>query len=318
VDQRCDSMKKTTVIALVFIFLLQANIYAAEDLSYFDAHFREIKEYYPSYEVMNDKNIPQYTDEEDLIQSLKNIYSSIDSYSYFYSKDEIEHYVNKDMVEQRVEYEIAKDIGYIRIFSFTDDTFERIIDALNSIEDNKINNIVLDLRDNKGGDIIESVRVAQLFVKEGLIAKIDFYSEEFEDIEYYSNLKELKYKLIVLVNNGTSSAAELLAGAIQDTDSGYIIGSKTFGKSKVQKLIPIMAPESFIKSNDIVEKPTINLLKASKQGVFVKNSDILGWAKITVGNFYTKNSKEIEGKGIQPNYNLDESIKIYDFHLYRK
>lgn len=311
-------MKKTTVIALVFIFLLQANIYAAEDLSYFDAHFREIKEYYPSYEVMNDKNIPQYTDEEDLIQSLKNIYSSIDSYSYFYSKDEIEHYVNKDMVEQRVEYEIAKDIGYIRIFSFTDDTFERIIDALNSIEDNKINNIVLDLRDNKGGDIIESVRVAQLFVKEGLIAKIDFYSEEFEDIEYYSNLKELKYKLIVLVNNGTSSAAELLAGAIQDTDSGYIIGSKTFGKSKVQKLIPIMAPESFIKSNDIVEKPTINLLKASKQGVFVKNSDILGWAKITVGNFYTKNGKEIEGKGIQPNYNLDESIKIYDFHLYRK
>ncbi|MFA7572516.1 MAG: S41 family peptidase [Lutispora sp.] len=311
-------MKKTTVIALVFIFLLQANIYAAEDLSYFDAHFREIKEYYPSYEVMNDKNIPQYTDEEDLIQSLKNIYSSIDSYSYFYSKDEIEHYVNKDMVEQRVEYEIAKDIGYIRIFSFTDDTFERIIDALNSIEDNKINNIVLDLRDNKGGDIIESVRVAQLFVKEGLIAKIDFYSEEFEDIEYYSNLKELKYKLIVLVNNGTSSAAELLAGAIQDTDSGYIIGSKTFGKSKVQKLIPIMAPESFIKSNDIVEKPTVNLLKASKQGVFVKNSDILGWAKITVGNFYTKNSKEIEGKGIQPNYNLDESIKIYDFHLYRK
>ena len=176
----------------------------------------------------------------------------------------------------------------------------------------------MDLRDNKGGDIIESVRVAQLFVKEGLIAKIDFYSEEFEDIEYYSNLKELKYKLIVLVNNGTSSAAELLAGAIQDTDSGYIIGSKTFGKSKVQKLIPIMAPESFIKSNDIVEKPTINLLKASKQGVFVKNSDILGWAKITVGNFYTKNGKEIEGKDIQPNYNLDESIKIYDFHLYRK
>lgn len=288
------------------------NVYAAEDIAYFDAHFREIKEHYPSYEVIDGKKITQYTEEGDLIQNLKDIYGSIDPYSCFYSKDEIKVYINTKAMESSVKHEIIEDIGYISIFSFTDDTLEKVVDVLNIIDDNEINNIVLDLRDNKGGDIIESVKVAQLFVKEGLIARVDFYSEEFEDIEYYSDLKELKYKLTVLVNNGTSSAAELLAGAIQDTNSGYIIGSKTFGKSKVQKLIPIMTPESFLKINDIVEKPTINLLKASKQGIFVKSSVVLGWAKITVGSFYTKDGKEIEGKGINPNYILNE-IQIEDY-----
>lgn len=302
-------MKKAIIIILIFLCMIPLNAYAAKDENYFNTHLKEIKKHYPSYEIANGKKIIKDNLEADTIEKLKKLYSSIDPYSYFYVKDElaVNIFDKKDDIDNiSVEYEIIAGIGYIRISTFNDDIYDKVVDVLNIMDDNKINNIVLDLRDNKGGEIIESIKVAELFVKEGLIAKIDFYSEELEDIEYYSNLKELKYNLIVLVNEETSSAAELLTGAIQDSDSGYIVGNKTFGKSKVQKLISIMTQEVFANNNALFEKPTVNLLEAVKQGIIFNNKDILGWAKITVGCFYNRNGKEIEGKGINPDYIINE------------
>lgn len=124
---------------------------------------------------------------------------------------------------------------------------------------------------------------------------------KMDSIEYYSNLKELKYKLIVIVNEETASAAELIAGAVQDSESGYLVGSKTFGKAKIQKMIPVITEKAYVK-NELYKEPTINLFKAMEHGAIIYDEDLLGWAKLTVGCFYNRSGKEIDGKGINPDY----------------
>ena len=140
------------------------------------------------------------------------------------------------------------------------------------MDENNILNIVLDLRDNPGGDISESIKIAQLFVKEGLIAKIDYYSDELEDEEYYSSLKELKYKVIVIVNKETASAAELLTGAIKESKSGYIIGEKPLGNQGYKHTYN--DSEAFHKII-IVQKSTINYLKLQNKD-FINGKSLLG------------------------------------------
>lgn len=73
--------------------------------------------------------------------------------------------------KKSIEYEIKDDIGYIYIYTFNDNIYDKTLEILKIIDEKGINKIVLDLRNNKGGDIMESIKTAQLFVKEGLIAK---------------------------------------------------------------------------------------------------------------------------------------------------
>ncbi|MGI6485422.1 MAG: S41 family peptidase [Tepidanaerobacteraceae bacterium] len=296
-------MKKTIILILVFLLAAPANIYAANNMDYFYAHLNEIMEH-TNYNIKNIEKYIENNSASDLIEILKKIYRSIDSYSTFYSIDELKVNIfdkNHDSTNKSIEYEIKDDIGYIYIYTFNDNIYDKTIDILKIMDDEKINKIVLDLRNNKGGDIMESIKTAQLFVKEGLIAKIHYYSQELEDIEYYSNLKELIYNLIVLVNEETSSAAELIAGAVQDSESGYLVGSKTFGKAKIQKMIPVMTEKAFFKNKQNKE-PTVNLFKAMEHGAIIYDEDLLGWAKITVGCFYNRSGKEIDGKGINTDY----------------
>jgi len=309
-------MKKTIIFILILLLATPVNIYAAKKLDYFDAHLNEIMEH-TNYNIKNIEEHMKNNSESDVIKNLKKIYSAIDSYSTFYSIDELKvNIFNKtnDSTNKSIEYEIKDDIGYIYIYTFNDHIYDKTVDILKIMDDEKINKIVLDLRNNKGGDLMESIKTAKLFVKGGLIAKIHYYSQELEDIEYYSNLKELKYNLIVLVNEETASAAELIAGAVQDSKSGYVVGSKTFGKAKIQKIIPIITEKAYIK-NKLYEKPTVNLFEAMEHGSIIFEEDLLGWAKLTVGCFYNRSGKEIDGKGINPDYIYsssegEESLKI--------
>lgn len=75
------------------------------------------------------------------------------------------------------------------------------------------------------------------FVPEGVVVSVA--TKNGEDEKYYSNLKKTKYKLAVLINGGTASAAEILAGAIQDTKTGILIGEKSYGKGTVQVIVPL-------------------------------------------------------------------------------
>jgi len=159
---------------------------------------------------------------------------------------------------------------------------------LKQMDKNNIKKIILDLRDNPGGDVGQAVSIARKFVKKGLITKLDFKSESQKDEEYYSYLEELKYKLVVLVNENSASASEILAGAIQDTGSGILVGTTTFGKGKVQNLYPILTPEAvekyrktFVNGYDLLEK----------HGIYPSDEEIIGWVKITTGEYYTPGGK---------------------------
>jgi len=101
-------------------------------------------------------------------------------------------------------------------------------------------------------------------------------------------LEELKYKLVVLVNENSASASEILAGAIQDTGSGILVGTTTFGKGKVQNLYPILTPEAVEKYRKETGETFVNgydLLE--KHGIYPSDEEIIGWVKITTGEYYT-------------------------------
>ena len=101
-----------------------------------------------------------------------------------------------------VTYENRNGIGYIKIETFNSNTSEYITEALEYFDKRGINRLVLDLRNNPGGETLQAVMLAAEFVPEGLITLLDYKSQMYRDVEYHSNLKEPKYKLAVLVNGG--------------------------------------------------------------------------------------------------------------------
>jgi len=211
-----------------------------------------------------------------------------------------------------VVYDIRGDIGYIKIESFNSNTDQFLTEALNVMDERKIVKILLDLRDNPGGEVSQAVAVARKFVPQGLITKLDFKSEKIEDEEYYSNLKKPKYKLAVLVNGGTASASEILAGAIQDSGAGKLIGTNTFGKAKVQNFAPILTPEAYKKYQQMLGVNTVDVYEMiSDYGIVPEDEEILGWYKMTIGMYLTPNGRMIDGKGLKPDI-IAEDPKIID------
>lgn len=202
-----------------------------------------------------------------------------------------------------VSYEIRSNIGYILIEQFTGNTGTVVSQALKYFDSKKITRVVLDLRNNPGGLVDQAVQVAGQFVPKGLITTLDFKDTAEQDIPYYSSLVATKYKLAVLVNENSASASEILTGAIKDTKAGVIIGTKTFGKAKVQSFIPILSSDAYIRLNKDREVKTVNALAFSDA---VEN-DLLGWSKMTIGMYYTPNGECIDLKGIEPNIKVSET-----------
>lgn len=210
-----------------------------------------------------------------------------------------------------VTYEIKGNVGYIRLDIFNANASEFIAQALNEMDKNGISKIILDLRNNPGGEVDQAVLIARKFVPEGLITRLDFKSESKEDEEYYSKLSSSKYKLAILVNGMSASASEILAGAVQDTGAGTIIGTKTFGKAKVQSLIPLLTPEAY---KNYEEKLGVKVIDGydliTKYRIIPKNSEIIGWSKITTGLYYTPKGRMIDGTGIQPDVAVDDPVAV--------
>lgn len=201
-----------------------------------------------------------------------------------------------------VSYEIRGDIGYILIETFSANAYSVVKKALNDFDNKKVTKVVLDLRNNPGGILEQAVAIGRLFVPKGLITSLEYKDEEYEDLKYYSSLESIKYKLAVLVNENSASASEIFTGAIKDTGAGVIIGSKTFGKAKVQTVVPILSPEAYEKYNKDREIKTVDAFKFD-EALF---SDLLGWAKLTIGMYYTPKGNCIDLKGIEPDINVKE------------
>ncbi len=135
------------------------------------------------------------------------------------------------------------DIGYARVTQFSESTgrdLKRALRGLNKSHGGKLAGLVLDLRNNPGGVLDAAVDVSDLFLDEGLIVSADGRSEEarFSHSARRGDVLD-GAKLIVLVNGGSASASEIVAGALQDNARATIVGTPTFGKGSVQTVMPL-------------------------------------------------------------------------------
>lgn len=211
-----------------------------------------------------------------------------------------------------VTWRVDGDVMYIRLDSFSGNSARFFEQALKEMDKRNLWKMVLDLRDNPGGDVFQAVSIARLLVREGLITTLDFKSEKQNDIEYWSYLKKEKYLPAVLVNGNTASASEILASAIMQSESGFLVGTKTFGKGVVQNILPILSPEAYERYKEEYGLSNVDAADWINQyRVNVSESELIGWTKITTGHYLTRNGDQIHGIGLEPNFVVDNEEMLY-------
>ena len=178
---------------------------------------------------------------------------------------------------------IAPGIGYIRVSNFQSNTAEDLTKALEVLEKNgQMKGLVLDMRNNPGGLLSQAIDVSELFLDSGIIVSTKGRTGS-HDIEAraHKNSRPRTYPIVVLVNGGSASAAEIVAGALQDNKRALILGSRTFGKGSVQTILPL--------------------------------SDGSG-LRLTTARYYTPSGKSIQSSGITPDVEItftapDKNVK---------
>lgn len=160
-------------------------------------------------------------------------------------KDIIEVTLTRDVIPIRsVRAKVIEDgYGYVRISQFQEKTLSELIQALKQLEkETQLKGIVLDLRNNPGGLLSSAVEVSDEFLENGTIVSIKGKTRanqmEFKAQPNPADRKH-KYPIVILINRGTASAAEIVTGALKDHKRALVLGEKSFGKGSVQTVIPI-------------------------------------------------------------------------------
>jgi len=130
----------------------------------------------------------------------------------------------------------GSDVAHVRLSSFSNDSAEKLREAFEESQSAGARRFVLDLRDNPGGNLDQAVEIAGYFLKAGSVVYIrENASGEREEIEVGDGVERTDAPMAVLVNGGTGSSSEILAGALRDNDRAVVIGKKTFGTGTVLK-----------------------------------------------------------------------------------
>lgn len=192
-------------------------------------------------------------------------------------------YVEVDVTRRKVEsptvnYEMLDDdIGYIQIVEFDQVTTDQFTEALAVCKGSGMKGLILDLRSNPGGSLNVVCDIARKLLPEGLIV---YTEDKYGQKEEYTcdGKNEIDVPMVVLINDYSASASEILAGAIQDYGKGVLMGTTTFGKGIVQRIVSLSDGSAL---------------------------------KLTISKYYTPNGKNIHGVGIEP----DEVVE-FDGELY--
>ena len=187
----------------------------------------------------------------------------------------------RDYIKIRsVKSEVLNNIGYLRITSFNEQTESGLLNAIKKIEqENKIKGYVLDVRSNPGGLLTQAVKVTDIFLERGEI--VSTRGRDKKDIRRYRAKKSDRTNgkpLVVIIDGGSASASEIVAGALQDHKRAIIIGTQSFGKGSVQTIIPFQ----------------------------VSNSDNLTGIRLTTARYYTPSGESIQGEGIVPDIVIEQ------------
>lgn len=194
-------------------------------------------------------------------------------------------YLEVDVERRKIEaptvkYEILKNnIGYIQITEFDDVTTDQFTEALAVVKGAHVKGLILDLRGNPGGSLNVVVDIARQILPKGLIVYTEDKNGERDEYNC-DGRRQLDIPLVVLVNGNSASASEILAGAIKDYKVGTLVGTTTFGKGIVQRILPLTDGTAL---------------------------------KLTISAYYTPNGNNIHGVGIEPDVVCEfDSDAYYD------
>lgn len=190
--------------------------------------------------------------------------------------------ITRDVIKVKsVKGRYLKDgFGLVRVSQFQENTATELKDALKRMKaqspSSELAGLVLDFRNNPGGLLNQAIMVSDLFLNEGLIVYTDGRVEG-QKKKFFAQGRntEPNYPIVVLVNGGSASASEIVAGALKDHGRGLILGTKTFGKGSVQTILPL---------------------------------DNSGALRLTTALYYTKSGRSIQATGIEPDIVMEEKL----------
>jgi len=184
----------------------------------------------------------------------------------------------------------GSDIGYVRVSSFNEKTSDELYKEIIKFEfspNNQIKSYILDLRRNPGGLLSQAIQVTNFFLDEGNIVSTKRPRFDKTINEYKAKKGDLIFgkPLLIIVNGGSASASEIVAGALQDNKRAIILGTKTFGKGSVQTLFPL-----------------------EKSNLFSPN-DLYGAVKLTTAEYFTPSGRSIQARGIEPDIIINQTLE---------
>jgi carboxyl-terminal processing protease len=195
-------------------------------------------------------------------------------------KDPYEIEIKRDIINiKSVKHNIIKNIGYVRLTTFSDTTTSGLEKALTEIKKNignKFQGLILDLRNNPGGLLNQSISVADAFLNQGEIVSTQGRNDD-DTSRVFAKKGDLinGQPLIVLINSGSASASEIVAGALKDHSRAIIIGTRSFGKGSVQSIIPLAGN---------------------------------GAMRLTTARYFTPSGVSIQAKGIEPDIIVEAGV----------
>jgi carboxyl-terminal processing protease len=158
------------------------------------------------------------------------------------AKDPIEMTLTRDIIKiEVIKYKMLENnIGYIALFEFNSNSYDDMKKALDELKKQGMDSLILDLRNNPGGLLDQAVKIAKLFIgKNKLIVYTEGRKSPRKEYRADTSAPYEDIPMVVLVNGGSASGSEILAGALQDNKRAILIGSRTFGKASVQSVIDL-------------------------------------------------------------------------------
>ena len=187
--------------------------------------------------------------------------------------------INIPSIESEIKKTASGSVGYVALNQFGDTSIDELKEALKTFDKEPTEGIILDLRFNGGGYLEGAVELASIFLRKGEVVSVERRGTDLEHHYVYGRPSHADIPLVVLINQGSASASEIVAGALQDHGRAKIIGMKSFGKGTVQEVIDLPGGSSL---------------------------------RVTTARWLTPHGKNLGKEGVHPDIVVDRTVKDYE------
>ena len=288
------------------IFTRDGKLYISEPFEGFPAQKADIR---PGDEILeiNSIKVKGKTNEQ-VSQMLKGPKNS--TVKLLINRPEVANPIEKPLIREDIKQDnvsyygmLPENVGYIKLDRFLEDSSQEVKQALLELRKNKLNGLILDLRNNGGGILQDAVKIVNLFVNKdvNVVIQKNRYKDRTITYKTSSNPIEAELPLIVLINSRSASASEIVAGSLQDLDRAIIVGQRSFGKGLVQQtfnlpynsLMKVTVAKYYTPSGRCIQ--ALDYTHRDSEGSVVKVADSL------ISEYKTKRGRLVyDGSGIYP------------------